>query len=41
MFGLPTITTVSLFLIWPLWLFLNFLYGIVFKKEGGDEWWTL
>jgi len=38
MFGLPTVTFVSLFVIWPLWLFLCFLYGILYKEGRDDEW---
>ena len=38
MFGLPTITFVMLFVIWPLWLLLSFLYGFLYKEGREDEW---
>lgn len=41
MFGLPTVTAVSLFIIWPLWLFLTYLWGILYKEGKEDEWWIL
>jgi hypothetical protein len=41
MFSLPIVTVVLMFLVWPFWVFLNFLYGITFKKGKDDEWWIL
>ena len=38
MFGLPTITFVMLFVIWPLWLLLIFAYGFLYKEGREDEW---
>ena len=38
MFGLPMITTISLFVIWPLWLILTFAYGIFYKEGREGDW---
>ena len=38
MFGLPTISFVILFVIWPLWLLLSFRYGFLYKEGREDEW---
>ena len=38
MFGLPTISFVMLFVIWPMWLLLSFLYGFLYKEGREDEW---
>lgn len=40
MFGLPTITAVYLFVLWPLFLLASVLYGVFYKEGRDDEWLT-